>query len=71
MNELETKKKRGHNARITGASMLVMGTVIALASNAGEAAGLMGFSVLVAFAGLITLLVGVGIGRENKPTARD
>lgn len=71
MSELGTNKKRGHNARITGLALLVMGTVIALAAGTGEATGLMGFSVLVAFAGFITLLVGVGIGRENKPAARD
>lgn len=71
MSELETKKKRGHDARITGLAMLVMGTVIALAAGTGEATGLMGFSALVAFAGLITLLVGIGVGREHKPAARD
>lgn len=71
MGELGSNKKRGHNARITGLAMLVMGIAVALAGGFGDATGLMSFSVLVAFAGFITLLIGIGIGREHKAAARD
>jgi hypothetical protein len=50
----------------TGLGMLVFGIAIALAS-AGENgnAGLNGFSTLVAIAGFIVLIVGVGKWRER------
>lgn len=54
--------RKGHNARVTGLAMLVFGIAIALAS--GGTSGLTGFSVLVAIGGLVTLIVGVGLGRE-------
>lgn len=60
--------KRGHNTIVTGLAMLVFGTVVAFiasgSSNDG-AAGFTGFCVLVAVAGLITLLIGVGRRRET------
>lgn len=56
--------KRGHNTMVTGAAMLVFGVVLALAfaSSEGAGSGLFGF---VAFAGFITLLVGIGRRREK------
>lgn len=72
-NAGETKKfqhKRGHNAVMTGLGMLVFGGAIYLAMiNGGEEAstsGLAGFSVLVAFAGLLTLIIGFGLRRERR-----
>lgn len=66
----EVHKKRGANIMKTGLGMLVFGVVIALAA-AGENgnAGLSGFASLIAFAGFITLLIGVGKWRERP--ARD
>lgn len=59
-------KKRGANIMKTGAGMLVFGIAIALFS-AGENgnAGLNGFSTLVAIAGFIVAIVGVGKWRER------
>ncbi|MGP9528577.1 hypothetical protein [Glutamicibacter sp. AOP5-A2-18] len=57
--------KRGHNARVTGLAMLVFGIAIALAAGYGQADGLSSFSVLVAVAGFITFIVGIGLGRET------
>lgn len=60
--------KRGHNTMMTGLAMLVMGIAVALVGGYGDAPGLQGFAVLVAIAGLVTLLVGVGRRRET-PTS--
>jgi len=59
-------KKRGANVMKTGFAMLVFGIAIALAS-AGENgnAGLNGFSSLVALAGFITAIIGLGIWRQR------
>lgn len=57
--------KRGHNTMMTGLAMLVMGIVFALAGGYGDAPGLQGFAILVALAGFVTLLVGVGRRRET------
>ena len=69
-NTGEKTHKRGHNTMVTGLAMLVIGVVIALGS-AGEngSPGLQGWAVLVALAGFITLLVGVGRRRETPPTS--
>jgi len=63
-------KKRGANIMKTGLGMLVFGIAIALAS-AGENgnAGLNGFATIVAIAGFITAIVGLGKWRERP--ARD
>lgn len=59
-------KKRGANIMKTGAAMLVLGVVIALATS-GENGNpqLMGFAALVAFLGFIAAIVGLGIWRER------
>ena len=59
-------KKRGANIMKTGLGMLVFGIAIALAS-AGENgnAGLNSVSTVVALAGFIVLIVGVGKYRER------
>lgn len=56
------KIARGHNAIVVGLAVLTLGVVFSLMGNGG---GLTGFGVLVAVAGLVTLLVGVGIRRER------
>jgi len=58
-------KKRGANVMKTGAAMLVFGIAIALFS-AGEDgnAGLNAFSSLVALAGFITAIIGLGVWRQ-------
>lgn len=63
--------KKGHNARITGITMLVFGIAFALVGTYGEADKLMAFSVVVAFAGFITFIVGIGLGRETPVTNSD
>lgn len=62
----DVHKKRGANAMKTGLAMLVFGVAIALAS-AGEYGNpsLNGFASLVALAGFITGLIGVGKWRER------
>lgn len=57
----DVHKRRGANIMKAGAGMLVFGIVIALAT-AGENgnAGLSSFSAVVALAGFITAIVGVG-----------
>lgn len=59
-------KKRGAMAIKVGVAMLVFGVAIALAS-AGENGnpGLNAFASLVAFAGFITALIGIGKWRER------
>lgn len=57
--------KKGHNARITGLSMLVFGIAFALAGGYGDGQTLMSISVVVALAGFITFIVGIGLGREK------
>lgn len=61
----DVHKRRGANIMKTGAGMLVFGIIIAIAT-AGENgnAGLSGFAVVVALAGLITAIVGIGKWRE-------
>lgn len=62
----DVHKKRGANIMKTGAGMLVFGVMIALFS-AGENGNpqLNGFSSVVALAGFIVLIVGVGKYRER------
>ena len=64
--KLGDTKKRGANIMKTGAAMLVFGIAVALFS-AGENgnAGLSGFSSLVALAGFITAIIGLGIWRQR------
>ena len=66
----DVHKKRGAIAMKTGLAMLVFGLAIALAS-AGEHGNpmLSAWSGLIAFAGFITLLIGIGKWRERP--ARD
>ncbi|RAX50857.1 hypothetical protein DQ353_00190 [Arthrobacter sp. AQ5-05] len=59
------QRKRGHNTIMTGLAMLVMGIAVALVGGYSDAPGLQGFAILVAIAGLVTLLVGVGRRRET------
>jgi uncharacterized membrane protein YidH (DUF202 family) len=51
----------------TGLAMLVFGVVIALAFSVGQdkPGGMVGFASLIAFAGFITAIVGVGKWRER------
>lgn len=62
----DVHKRRGANIMKTGAGMLVFGVVIAMAS-AGENGNpqLNAFSALVAIAGFIVAIVGVGKWRER------
>lgn len=62
----DVHKKRGANIMKTGAGMLVFGVIIALAT-AGEHgnAALSAWSAVVAFAGFITAIIGVGKWRER------
>jgi len=62
----DVHKKRGANIMKTGLAMLVFGVVIALAA-AGEKgnAGLSAFAAVVALAGFITAIIGVGKWRER------
>lgn len=62
----DVHKRRGANIMKTGLGMLVFGIAIALAT-AGENgnAGLNSFSSLVALAGFIVAIVGVGKWRER------
>lgn len=59
-------KKRGATAIKTGLAMLVFGVAIALAA-AGEngSPGLNAFASVIALAGFITAIVGVGKWRER------
>lgn len=60
-------KRRGAMAMKTGLAMLVFGVVIALAFSVGQdkPGGMVGFASLVAFAGFITALIGIGKWRER------
>ncbi len=62
----DAHKKRGSNIMKTGLGMLVFGIAVALAA-AGENGNpaLNGLSVVVALAGFIVLIVGVGKYRET------
>lgn len=62
----DTHKKRGAMAMKTGLAMLVFGVAIALAA-AGENGnpGLNAFASVVALAGFITALIGIGKWRER------
>jgi membrane-bound ClpP family serine protease len=51
--------KRGHNAIMTGLCLMVIGGILAVAT------ALDGFGILVAVAGLVTLLIGFGMRRET------
>lgn len=57
--------KRGHNTMMTGLALLVFGVAFALIGGTGDAAGIQGVGILAAFAGFITLLVGIGRRREK------
>lgn len=58
------QNKRGHNTIMTGLAMLVFGTALALAFASGNA-GAQGVFIIIAFAGFITLMVGIGRRREK------
>lgn len=60
----KVRHKRGHNAIMTGLAMLVFSAPFILGSWGND--GPSGFPVLVAFAGLITLIVGFGVRREQS-----
>ena len=62
----DVHKKRGANTMKTGLTMLVLGVVIALGA-AGENGNppLNAFSTVVALAGFVVTLVGVGKWRER------
>ena len=62
----DTHKRRGAMAMKTGLAMLVFGVAIALAA-AGENGnpGLNAFASVVALAGFITALIGIGKWRER------
>jgi hypothetical protein len=64
-------KRRGANIMKTGAGMLVFGVIVAIAA-AGEYGnpGLNAFASLVALAGFITAIVGLGKWRE-RPAGND
>jgi len=58
------RHKRGHNTIMTGLTMLLAGVVLAIMfTNARP--GFSGFCVLVAVAGLVTTIVGIGRRRER------
>ena len=63
----DVHKKRGAMAMKTGLAMLVFGAVIAIAFSYGqeEPSGMVGFAALVALAGFITAIVGLGKWRET------
>ena len=63
----DAHKRRGAMAMKTGLAMLVFGVVIALAFSIGQDKpdGVVGFASLVAFAGFITALIGIGKWRER------
>lgn len=63
-DQKETQKpanRRGHNAMVTGLAILVIGLIVAVTGSGGT----QGFGVLVAVAGLVTGIIGVGIRRES------
>jgi len=62
----DVHKKRGVNIMKTGAGMLVFGIAIALAASGENGSGfLSSFASLVAIAGFIVAIVGVGKWRER------
>lgn len=62
----ELHKKRGANIMKTGAGMLVFGIVIALATAGQDGSvGLNSVASMVALAGFIVALIGVGKWRER------
>lgn len=63
--------RKGHNARMTGLAMLVFGIAFALAGGYGDGQTLMSISVVVALAGFITFIVGIGLGRETPAKNND
>ena len=60
-------KRRGIITMRVGAAMLVFGVAIALAFSVGQdkPGGVVGFASLVALAGFITAIVGLGKWRER------
>jgi len=60
-------KKRGIIAMRVGAAMLVFGVAIALAFSVGQEkpGGIVGFASLIALAGFITAIIGLGKWRER------
>lgn len=63
--------RKGHNARMTGLAMLVFGIAFAFAGGYGDGKTLMSISVVVAVAGFITFIVGIGLGRETPAKTND
>jgi hypothetical protein len=62
----EIHKRRGANIMKTGAGMLVFGIIIAIATaGANGNTGLSAFATVVAIAGFITAIVGLGKWRET------
>ena len=58
--------RKGHNARITGLAMIVFGLAFGFAF-AGVATP-QSLCFVVAFAGFITFVIGIGLGRETPPS---
>lgn len=66
-DQKETQKsanRRGHNAMMTGLALLVIGGIFAITGNGS---GMTGFGVLVAVAGLVATIIGIGLRRETPP----
>jgi hypothetical protein len=65
-------RKRGIQAMRIGAAMLVFGVAIALAFSYGqeEPSAVVGLSAVVALAGFITAIIGLGKWRE-RPAGND
>ncbi|ALE91816.1 hypothetical protein AOC05_04925 [Arthrobacter alpinus] len=66
-DQKETQKpvnRRGHNAMVTGATMLVFGILGAIVLPSGDSP-MAGLSVFVAVGGLVTWIIGIGMRRET------
>lgn len=63
-DQKETQKpanRRGHNAMVTGLALLVIGGIFAITGNGS---GMTGLGVLIAVAGFVTTVIGIGLRRE-------
>lgn len=66
-DQKETQKpanRRGHNAMMTGLTLLLIGVILVITKNGS---GVAGFGVLVAVGGLVTWIIGIGLRRETPP----
>lgn len=64
-DQKETQKpanRRGHNAMVTGLALLVIGGIFAITGNGS---GMTGLGVLIAVAGFVTTVIGIGLRRET------